>query len=303
MPFVSEAFKKYISPDCDRAEFIQSYLAKRGVQSVDINLEGKKHIYVKFPVSQYNSQFKLKTVIAHYDRAPNSPGANDNSAADFCIMDWAVRLSKMTGKFHNVRILFTDGEELGDNGVTEQGSFAIASIFRRLGLTNDDVYVFDCVGRGDVPVIGKNSGLTAPAFSFKKKLSQLENRIEKIFRAAKVENWLTLPLSYSDNAGFVALGIPAVAITMLPKKEADLYMKALAREKKLEAYVLRRAEAGCFGDSKLDALERTRFETMIPETWRMFHTNRDSSENLTEESFSVMAKILDVLAEEKTPAV
>ena len=67
-------------------------------------------------------------------------------------MEWACRLSKITD-FHNVRLIFTDGEELAEQGVTSQGAYSLASVFKRLKITNDDVYVFDCVGRGTVPII------------------------------------------------------------------------------------------------------------------------------------------------------
>lgn len=301
MIFPPAGFVDYISPNCDRASFIQSYLAERGVQSVDINIGGKRHIYVKFPSEQYNPHFKIKTVIAHYDRAPNSPGANDNSAADFCLMDWAVRLSA-SGGFHNVRLLFTDGEELGSHGVTDQGSFALAAIFRRLGMTRDDVYVFDCMGRGAIPVIGKNNRLTMPSLAFQKQLADLENKTKDILRVC-CGRWLSLPLSYSDNAGFVACGIPAIVLTMLPVTEADDYIRALMKEKRLEAFVLRRAEAGCFDDSRKSEIERRKLEMMLPETWRLFHTKYDNAESLTAESFELTAKILDALALEKTRAM
>lgn len=322
MIFPPAGFIEYISPNCNRAKFIQNYLAKNGVQSVDINIGGKRHIYVKFPSEQYNPHFKIKTVIAHYDRVPNSPGANDNSAADFCLMDWAVRLNKnfsasgnryasgnhstsanafVNSGFHNVRLLFTDGEELGSHGVTDQGSFALAAIFRRLGMTRDDVYVFDCMGRGAIPVIGKNNRLTMPSLAFQKQLANLENKTKDILRSC-CGRWLSLPISYSDNAGFVACGIPAIVITMLPATEADNYIKALMKEKRLESFVLRRADAGCFDDSRKSEIERRKLEMMLPETWRLFHTKYDNAESLTAESFDLTAKILDALALEKTLA-
>lgn len=320
MAFPPEEFSEYILPNCNRADFICNYLKKRNVDTVDLTLDGKRHIYVKFPSEHYNSQFKIKTVISHYDRAPNSPGANDNSAANFCLMDWAVRLMNFydgdsraagwsnsagggaspSGGFHNVRLLFTDGEELGSNGVSDQGSFALATIFRRLGMTRDDVYVFDCVGRGNIPVLGKNDRLANAPLNFQKHLADLEDRTKRIFSAACKGRWLSLPLPYSDNAGFVACGIPAVAITFLPEREADNYMKSLLKEKHLEAFVLNREAAGCFDESRESEIERKRLETLLPETWQLFHTKYDSLSSLTAESFDLMEKILDTLALEKT---
>ncbi|MBQ1983601.1 MAG: hypothetical protein II232_03115 [Spirochaetaceae bacterium] len=41
---------------------------------------------------------------------------------------------------------------------------------------------------------------------------------------------------------------------------------------------------------------------ILPETWKMMHTNQDSIENLTPESWLVMEKFLDSLANDKSLA-
>ena len=140
MSFSSRHFLDFIKPDCDRLNFIQNFLAENGVETAVIPLEGKKHVYVKFPSNQYNPLFKIKTVVAHYDRFQDSPGANDNSAAVYMLMLWAVKLSKQND-FHNIRLIFTDGEESCSEGITSQGAFAIAGLFKKLSI-NDDVFVF-----------------------------------------------------------------------------------------------------------------------------------------------------------------
>ncbi|MCK9170793.1 MAG: M28 family peptidase [Treponema sp.] len=291
MLYLPEHFSEYLAPDCSRSLFIQSYLSERGVSSVLLPVDGKEHVYVKFPSSQYNPQFKIKTVIAHYDRAQGSPGANDNSAADFCLMDWAVRLQQRAD-FHNVRMLFTDGEELGAKGIADQGAFSLASLFKRLGIVNDDVYVFDCTGRGTIPVIGKTVEMFKAPFKFRKNFFNLEERTEELLRKTGTGRWLTLPLPYSDNAGFIACGIPAVVITILPEDDADRYLAALIREKSLERFVMNHEGNGT------ENAERLR--SMMPQTWRLFHTPYDNEQNLTPESFVITAKILDALAAEKT---
>ena len=152
MYLIPEEFQQFIAADCNRALFIQNYLKKYGIKAPIMPIDGKNHIYVTFPLNQYNPAFKIKTVIAHYDRVPDSPGANDNSAAVFMMMEWAVRLKKIAG-FHNIRMIFTDGEELGSSGVNQQGAFALAALFKKLGITNDDIFVLDCMGRGNIPII------------------------------------------------------------------------------------------------------------------------------------------------------
>ena len=103
-------FLQFISPQCDRKSFIINYLRNNGVKAVVMPIENKNHIYVVFPKESYNPSYKIKTVLIHYDRVENSPGANDNSIAVFLAMEWACRLNKITD-FHNVRLIFTDGEE------------------------------------------------------------------------------------------------------------------------------------------------------------------------------------------------
>ena len=84
---MSEEFENYIRPGTDRLAFLQDYLSRRGVSSSVINIEEKKHLYVNFPSQSYNPQFKIKTLISHYDRVEGSPGANDNSAANFALAE------------------------------------------------------------------------------------------------------------------------------------------------------------------------------------------------------------------------
>ena len=294
---IPSGFSDYVADGCDRCAFIRSYLARHGVESVVLPVEEKNHVYVKFPTSQYNPQFRIKTVIAHYDRVPGSPGANDNSAANFCLMDWAERLANRSD-FHNVRLLFSDGEEFASGGVESQGAFSLASLFKRLGITNDDVYVFDCMGRGTIPILRKTVLPLAVPYAFRTRFAALEERAEALLRRSASQRWLTLPFAYSDNAGFIACGIPAVAVTMLPEDEANAYLAALIKEKSLENYIVNHIV-----DAKSDAEAKEKLlklQSMVPETWKLINTKNDTERTLTAESFAVFASILDVLADEKT---
>lgn len=257
-------FKDFISPDCDRAKFIQEYLSAYNIEAPIIQLENKNHIYVKFPQTQYNPMFKIKTVVAHYDRVRNSPGANDNSAAVFGMLEWAVSLFR-SKTFHNIRLIFTDGEELGADGVASQGAYPLAALFRKLGITTDDVFVFDCIGRGEIPILCETKLPDGASAQFKKRFSDLEKRTQKLIQSAGNGKWFTLPCNYSDNASFIANGIPAVAITMLPSDEVS------------------------------DALKNE-----IPKTWQLLHTAGDNFESLTMQSFELFSKILNELGQMKT---
>ena len=262
MYIIPQAFKDFISPDCDRARFIQDYLKAGGLDSTIIPLQGKNHIYVKFPAQQYNPMFRIKTVIAHYDRI--GIGANDNSAAVFCLMDWALRQAQGLQEQHNIRLIFTDGEELGEGGVAEQGAFPLAQMFKRLGITNDDIYVFDCMGRGDVPILSQTVIPPQVPTKYLKAYSQLEARAKQLLKLSSPK-YFCLPCSLSDNASFIANGIPAVAITMLPSEEVPLVLQG-----------------------------------KTPPTWQSFHTPRDNIEFLTPQSFEIFFNILNNLALTRT---
>lgn len=294
MVTLSKEFEEYLAPRTDRLSFLRNYLLERGVQTSVISLAGKKHIYVNFPSTSYNPQFRIKTLIAHYDIVSGSPGANDNSSADFALADFAVRVNEkaLNGKTTNIRMFFTDGEELGEGGVNEQGSFALAELFKKLGITTDDVYVFDSIGRGTTPVLAR-AGLSSlknlkSNSLFIKRFASLFERTQKILRTASPNNWLTLPVPYSDNAGFLACGIPAVAITMLPKQEASAYYMELMKDKNLEKAVM-----NVHLDD--DADFKFKYQEKMPLTWRLFHTPYDNFLSLTQESFSVIEKILNEL--------
>ena len=152
---IPEIFSDFIALDCNRLEFIVRFLNKAGLEVAIIPIDDNCHLYVKFPMSHYDNSCRVKTVIAHYDRVPGTPGANDNSAAVFSMLEWAVRLNEMgeAGYCHNVRLIFSDGEEKGELGVTEQGAYSLARLFRKQKIINDDIFVFDCMGRGDIPIL------------------------------------------------------------------------------------------------------------------------------------------------------
>jgi len=285
-------YKEFLSPDCDRMHFILQRLKENNVKAVVMPIDGRNHIYVVFSQSAYNPMFRIKTVIAHYDRFEGSPGANDNSSAVMALIDWACELNKM--QFHNVRLIFTDGEELCANkncSVSSQGAFGLAAVFKRLKITEDDVYVFDCVGRGTIPVLADPIVSKKANPNFIKRFSKLKERTQNLLKAS-CGHFLCLPVGYSDNAGFFANGIPAVVITFLPEDEAQKYMKDLISFPGLRDFVRNgKSTANCSKDFLAEKL---------PVSWKRLHTPLDNLESLTPESFLVMEKILFSLAQLKS---
>ena len=186
---IPQEFNQFLKLDCDRKEFIRSYLSRNNIESAVIKIEEHDHVYnhilVKFPITHYDSNYKVKTVIAHYDRVPKTPGANDNSAACYSLLEWAVRLNEYgkKGFCHNVRLIFSDGEELGEMGVTSQGAFSLAALFRKLKIINDDIYVFDCMGRGTIPILTETVLPQRVSQDFATSFRELEENAQKLLRS------------------------------------------------------------------------------------------------------------------------
>ena len=63
MSFLSKDFLDFIKPDCNRLTFIQNFLKQNDVETAVIPLEGKKHIYVKFPQNSCDSCHSCSTLI------------------------------------------------------------------------------------------------------------------------------------------------------------------------------------------------------------------------------------------------
>ncbi len=325
MNFLPDDFNSFIEPSCDRLAFLRLYLEKMGIPFSVIPLDNCNHIYIQFPERTYNPMFKMKTIIAHYDRAVSdngeyiTPGANDNSAAVFQVLLWAKRI--LDAPVHrsnacNVRIFLTDGEEIGN--AQNQGAFALAGLFKKMRLSNDDVFVLDGCGRGDVLAVSNAGRSTKASAMFIKRFDELFEKTCKLARDSAKGNWITIPVPYSDNAGFIANGIPAVALTVLPSDEASLYMRNLQRDKNLSNAIMTKgvaahgagflamdsqstsASIAALRDANIDPAEALLMSEKLPRTWRMMHTEHDSGASLTEQAFIIMAKFLDNLAESKT---
>ncbi len=285
MSFLPPEFAEFVAPQTDRCLFLTNWLEAHCISYSVITIENSRHIFINFPTSCYDPMFRIKTLLIHYDRAPNSPGANDNSAAVFQLLSFIQKLKTRSAP-HNLRIIFTDGEEMGAmNGVSDQGAFGIAARFKKLGIINDDIIAIDSCGRGDVLVISSTGRKNSGSASFNRRLESLYERTLKLASEVSTGKWVTLPVPYSDNAAFIASGIPAIAITVLPKEEASDLMRNLQRNKKLEAELL---------THNLTSTD------ILPLTWRFMHTPFDTPESLTEESFVLMEKFLDKLAADKT---
>ncbi len=285
MSFLPPEFADFIAEKVDRGAFLVNWLKQHDIQCTIVPIDSSKHIYINFPSQCYDPRFRVKTILIHYDRAPNSPGANDNSAAVFEVLSFLERLKKFKTP-HNMRVFFTDGEEMGAmGGVADQGAYGIAARLKKIGIKNDDVIAIDGCGRGDVLVVSTTGRKSPGSDAFKKRFNDLYERMIDLVSQVSPQKWVTTPVPYSDNAAFIASGIPAVAITMLPREEATALMRNVQRDKSFENALLNHSVVNT---------------NLLPMTWRFMHTPFDAPESLTPESFVLMEKFLDSLAKQKT---
>lgn len=224
----SPFFSEFLAPAADRHACLTAWLNAQGIPARTVALQDRAHIFVKFPASAYSSRFKMKTLIAHYDRAAGTPGANDNSAACIQLLLFAKMLLQKNG-VHNIRIIFTDGEEAGKQGIKSQGAYRLGQGLRALAMQHDDIFVFDLCGTGDTLIISE-SGMYGRDKKKTGALTALHRRSCVYADASCRGHWLSLPTAYSDNAGLISAGLAAQVITVLPRAEAELLMRILSQQ-------------------------------------------------------------------------
>ena len=280
----SPLFSAFLEPAADRRAFITERLAAQGIPYRTVTLQDKTHIVITYRQSAYNPRFKMKTLIAHYDRAAGTQGANDNSAACIQLLLFAQTLLHKRDA-HNIRIIFTDGEEAGTDGIKNQGSYRLGQGLRALSMQQDDIFVFDMCGSGDTLILSE-SGIYGRDKRKTAALSALHRRCCIYADAACRGRWLSLPTAYSDNAGLISAGLTAQVITVLPRAEAELLMRYMPRSEALQRCIITNAHVP--PDSPLAAV--------IPQTWQRMHTPQDRLETLTPQAFILVDKMLRYLA-------
>ena len=291
----SDLFKAFLKKDLNRCDFISQWLSAHNVPHSIVNLAQKKHIIIKYPAQFYDKNFKMKTLTAHYDRAPDTQGANDNSASCFILMNFAKKLCSYT-RPHNIKIIFTDGEEAGAAGLKEQGAYTLGTGLKKLKMDGDDIFVFDMCGRGDTLILSC-SGIFGRDKAKTKRLDELHKRAGLLAQRACPNKWLSMLTAYSDNAGFIAAGLFAQVITVLPRKEAETLLHCLPKEKLTGQNKTAMGELTDMVIKNQKPPQGSPFEKIIPFTWQLMHTADDKIETLNSEAFTLTEKYLTALAE------
>lgn len=291
----SDLFKAFLKKDLNRCDFISQWLSAHNVPHSIVNLAQKKHIIIKYPAQFYDKNFKMKTLTAHYDRAPDTQGANDNSASCFILMNFAKKLCSYT-KPHNIKIIFTDGEEAGAAGLKEQGAYTLGTGLKKLKMDGDDIFVFDMCGRGDTLILSR-SGIFGRDKAKTKRLDELHKRAGLLAQRACPNKWLSMLTAYSDNAGFIAAGLFAQVITLLPREEAETLLHCFPKEKLTGQNKTAMGELTDMVIKNQKPPQGSPFEKIIPFTWQLMHTADDKIETLNSEAFTLTEKYLTALAE------
>lgn len=291
---ISQAFVTFLNPETDRLAFLSAWLYSRNIEHKIVELAGKNHLVIRFASAAYDSKFKQKTLIAHYDRAQDSPGANDNSAACFQLLLLAERLNRVQVS-HNITVVLTDGEEAaGSQGVASQGAYGLGTGMRALGLTDTDVYVLDGCGRGDTLIISDTGTEETLPQKMLRHIEQIYSEAAISAREAANNNWMRIPTPWSDNAGLLAAGIASLVVTVLPYKEAVTLKQALNSDPVTEAQLKQLLKTNPRGCARPELVQ------VIPRTWLMMHTDEDTAGSLQAGAFMLMARFLDALARRMT---
>ena len=268
-------FREFIAPGADRLGILTATLDGIRLSHRTVDIAGNRHVFV-FPKGREAAGPPKPVLVAHYDRAAGSPGANDNSAAVFILLETAMKLREK--ETENWLVIFTDKEELsGGEGIRDQGSYTLAKSLRDIGLGGGRFYIFDACGTGDTLIISTTADHLMKdeegmgIAKARRQVQSLRNYALKASRHLTMEKVLLAPTPFSDDAGFLRAGIAAQTVTALPAAEAACLAALRHKDGFAEALVSREAAP--------------RFRHLIPETWRTLNSPADGILRLTPENF------------------
>jgi hypothetical protein len=264
-------FKEFIALDADRLKIIHLILDELGLASTTVDIAGSTHVFVGA------AEVKV-TLVAHYDRVSGSPGANDNSAAVFHLIETAMQLKGTNGW----RIILTDGEELSlGMGARDQGAYGLAKALRDAGRGDGQFFIFDACGSGDTLIISTTADhviKNEEGFQIarlRRETRALRHRALETARNLMMDKVLLAPVPFSDDLGFLRAGITAQTITVLPSKEAASLAVNLHKQGFADSLIKREAQ-------------NPRLKHLIPSTWRNLNSPRDLPERLTPQHYKMV---------------
>jgi hypothetical protein len=283
-------FREFIALGVDRFSLLEKILKDTALEYKIAAIAGNRHFFIS-PPRRDDVLTRQQPVIlaAHYDRASGSPGANDNSAGVFLLIETAMRLRPK--KENNWIIILTDKEELKEGEtILKQGAYTLAEGFKTSGMQNARIFSFDACGTGDTLVIsttaehlltGESAGMT----KLKASVRELRKAALETAWDLRMEKALLMPTPFSDDAGFLRAGMAAQTITMLPREEAARLIAALRKNPSIA------------GDLVSRKGEKTRSQLFYPETWRCMNGPSDSHLRLTPKNYPGVIRFAQGLCE------
>jgi len=282
---VWERFSEFIAPEADRFTILDEIIVKIGLKYSVIPVAGNRHFIIKPQLNENQNRSKRTVLTAHYDRSPGSPGANDNSAAVFILLETAVKL--IEEKTDNWMVIFTDKEELGEGeGIKDQGAYTLAAAMKDNGTENTRIFNFDACGTGDTLIISttvdyllknENNPINEKIRANIKELQQNALEAARVLNKVKV---LLAPTPFSDDAGLLMAGLAAQTITMLPSDECRTLVSELRKDPDLAGALV-----------NLES-RNVRDRRTIPETWRILNSPGDGYIRLTPRNFMIGSRFI-----------
>ena len=278
---------EFIAPAADRFTILKELLDESMLDYTTLEIAGNRHFIVAPPPPEEKYLRRPPVIlVAHYDRTKNSPGANDNSAGVFLLVETAIILKR--SDVNNWLIIFTDKEELeSGESITAQGSYALAVGLKNLKMENAKIFIFDACGIGDTLLISTTLEYLLKKDGNEEKLPEpmmeLRNFALDTARNLGMKKVLLAPTPFSDDLGFLRAGLAAQTITMLPSAECIRLVSELRKNPDF-------SNALISSESKLRARSIS-----FPDTWRLLNTPRDSYLHLTTQHFRTVVRFAEAL--------
>ncbi len=268
----------FCAPDASRFNILKNSLQRRGIPFRVLPLEGSRHFLLPSPPpSSVNKKYYRVTLVAHYDRVPNTPGANDNAASVFQLLAHREEMARNNSSWLP-QIIFTDKEELSaqpnsPGSPAHQGSWHLARHLKRLGVSNILFFVLDMCGIGDTPVWGNSLRKIGITNSSQKESQALESMEKFLQKFCGGKSYGVHPL-FSDDLGLLLGGYPAMQISLLPKKQASQLPPLNSNPGPL----------------------RQHLQENMPPAWQSAHTPFDTPDRLQASSFILISRLLRELS-------
>jgi Peptidase family M28 len=294
---------QFCRPDCKRYDFLVNWLTKEEITHSVIPTGTGRHILIRLDkIRPYLKRYYVKTLVAHYDRVPGTPGANDNSAAVFQLL-YSINELKKLNYAHNIQIILTDKEELMDGeSLVNQGAYQLAHLFREKKINNCIFFVFDMCGIGDTLISGR-AGLQLLKLKYENEVRyrkmyndmyRFSNSLSDLFLRFRDGEYFNLNSLFSDDLGFLLNRYPALQISVLPYNEAILMKQNLFKIKEDEWSSI--LDKGLLSEEYRDFLK-----PLLPLSWGKNHKNNDSIETLTDSAFELIEDFIMELAQFQIP--